>query len=159
MKEARQRHRDRCGRGGRRGSREGPLTCEWGGGRDGCCGGRVGRMHTYCNLRRLNDTITAPTIEIKGLKGLKGIVLFGFSMVRSGYLHTLRRSRRSRERSRAHLEGGEAEPDGNQRGGPGAAPGLPHRPAAPRAPSPRPDAHAAGSAHRQPAQPVAIDLK
>ena len=36
---------------------------------------------------------------------------------------------RSRERSCAHLEGGEAEPDGNQRGGPGATLAPPHRPA------------------------------
>ena len=101
-----------------------------------------------CNLRRLSRTITVTTIEIKGSTGLKGIVRVRCSMVCSGYLHILRRSRRSREMSRAHLEGGEAEPDGKQRGGPGAAPGPPLRPAAPRAPSPRPDAHADQGARR-----------
>ena len=112
-----------------------------------------------CNLRRLSRTITVTTIEIKGSTGLKGIVRVRCSMVCSGYLHTLRRSRRSRRSSAGHLEGGEPEPDGNQRGGPGAAPAPPLRPAAPRAPSPRPHPHAAGGARRQPAQPVAIDLK
>ena len=106
------------------------------------------RAHLDCNLRRLSSTIVTTTIDLKGSKGLKGIVQLRCSMVRSGYLHILRRSPRSREMSRAHLEGGEAEPDGKQRGGPGAAPGPPRRPAAPRAPSPRPDAHADQGARR-----------
>ena len=106
------------------------------------------RAYLDCNLRRINPTMTDTSIEIKGSTGWKGIVLFRCSMVCSGYLHILRRSRRSREMSRAHLEGGEAEPDGKQRGGPGAAPGPPLRPAAPRAPSPRPDAHADQGARR-----------
>ena len=96
-----------------------------------------------CNLRRLSRTITVTTIEIKGSKGLKGIVRVAEGMVTSGYLHTLPRSRLEGVLHEGLLAGGEAEPDGKQRGGPGAAPGPPHRPAAPRAPSPQPDAHAA----------------
>ena len=83
------------------------------------------------------------TIEIEGLKGLNGIVQITFSMVRSGYLHTLPRSPLEGILHEGPLAGGEAEPDGKQRGGPGAAPAPPHRPAAPRAPAPRSDPHAA----------------
>ena len=104
--------------------------------------------HLDCILRSWSRTITDTTIGIEGSTGLEGIVQVRCSMVCSSYLHTLRRSRRSREMSRAHLEGGEPEPDGKQRGGPGAAPGPPLRPAAPRAPSPRPDAHADQGARR-----------
>ena len=100
-------------------------------------------MHTYCNLRRANNTITASTIEIEGLKGLKGIVLFGEGLVTSGYLHTLPRSRLEGILHEGPLAGGEAEPDGKQRGGPGAAPAPPHRAASPRVAAPRSDAHAA----------------
>ena len=115
----------------------------WRGGSDGPRGGRVEVVHTYCNLRRMSRSETVTTIEIEGLKGLKGIVRLTFSMVRSGYLHTLPRSRLEGILHEGLLAGGEAEPDGKQRGGPGAAPAPPHRPAAPRAPSPRPDPHAA----------------
>ena len=80
---------------------------------------------------------------MEGWKGLNGFGCYGFWMVRSGYLHTLRRSRLEGILHEGLLAGGEAEPDGKQRGGPGAAPAPPHRPAAPRAPSPRSDPHAA----------------
>ena len=100
-------------------------------------------MHTYCNLRKMSRRILSPKVGIEGLKGLNGFGLLTFSMVRSGYLHTLPRSRLEGVLHEGLLAGGEAEPDGKQRGGPGAAPGPPHRPAAPRAPSPQPDAHAA----------------
>ena len=113
------------------------------GGRDGCRGGRVEIAHTYCNLRSWNNTITDTSIEIQGSKGLDGIVLFEKGLVTSGYLHTLPRSRLEGVLHEGLLAGGEAEPDGRQRGVPGAAPAPPHRPAAPRAPSPQPDAHAA----------------
>ena len=106
--------------------------------------------HTYCNLRSINRTITDTTTEIEGLKGLNGIVRITFSMVRSGYLHILPRSRLEGILHEVLLAGGEAEPDGNQRGGPGAAPAPPRRPAAPRAPPPRPHPLAAQGARRQP---------
>ena len=100
-------------------------------------------VHTYCNLRRSNNTITDTSIDIEGLKGLKGIVQITFPMVRSGYLHTLRRSRLEGILHEGLLAGGEAEPDGKQRGGSGAAPAPPHRAASPRVAAPRSDAHAA----------------
>ena len=100
--------------------------------------------------------ITVTSIRGEGLKGLKGIVQVAKGLVTSGYLHTLRRSRRSRGSSPGHVEGGEAEPDWNQLGGLGAAPAPPRRPAAPRAPLPRPDPLADQGARRQPAQRVAI---
>ena len=115
----------------------------WKGGSDGPRGGRVEVVHTYCNLRRVDRTITVTKVDIEGLKGLNWIVLFGEGLVTSGYLHTLPRSRLEGILHEVLLAGGEAEPDGKQRGGPGAAPAPPHRSAAPRAPSPRSDAHAA----------------
>ena len=87
--------------------------------------------------------MTGPTIEIKGSKGLKGIVQVAEGMVTSGYLHTLRRSRLEGIIHEGLLARGEAEPDGKQRGGPGAAPAPPHRAASPRVAAPRSDAHAA----------------
>ena len=60
----------------------------------------------------MSRTITGTTIEIEGLKGLKGIVRITFSMVRSGYLHTLRRSRLEGIIHEGLLARGEAEPDG-----------------------------------------------
>ena len=117
------------------------------------------RMDMECNQRQTNSGITMTKGSTEGLTGLHGIVQLTFSSFCAGYLHTLPRSRLEDILHEGLLEGGEAEPDGNQRGGPGAAPGPPHRPAAPRAPSPRPHPHAAGGARRQPAQPVATDLK
>ena len=72
-------------------------------------------MRTYCNQRRTNRRILSPTIEIEGLKGLNGIVLFGEGLVTSGYLHILPRNRLEGILHEVLLAGGEAEPDGKQR--------------------------------------------
>ena len=101
------------------------------------------RMDIEVYLRRFWRRITVTTVDIEGLKGLNGFGLHTFSIKRAGYLHTLPRSRLEGILHEGLLAGGEAEPDGRQRGVPGAAPAPPHRPAAPRAPSPQPDAHAA----------------
>ena len=100
-------------------------------------------MHIEVHRRFMSRRMTDTKGSTGALRGFLGFVRVEKGLVSSGYLHTLRRSRLEGIIHEGLLARGEAEPDGKQCGGPGAAPAPPHRPAAPRAPSPRPDAHAA----------------